>query len=74
MLGEGVLSESQTYNYDELVEQVIADNEKTVAKIKKQLKKSSEKPSKKDGSGPIMFLVGRVMLLTNRQGDPQVIA
>jgi len=43
-----------------------------VEKIKKQISKSKGgKPSKKDGSGPIMFLVGEVGKLTERRGDPQ---
>ena len=69
----GDIHNQEAIDYSFLVSQVIADNKSTVDKIIKQAKKGKDKKSKKGGGGPIMHLVGEVMKLTNKQGDPQQI-
>ena len=58
---------SQSYDLSSLVDQAIEYNKSSVEKILKKKNKKSKK------GGPAMFLVGEVMKLTNRQGDPQEI-
>lgn len=61
---------NQEIDFDQLINQVIENNKKTIDKIIKKQNKSSKKGGK---GGPIMFLVGEVLKLSNKQGDPKKI-
>jgi len=67
----GDISSADSLDYESLVESVLSSNQKAIDKINK--KRKSGKGKKGDGSGPIMFLVGQVMQLTKKQGDPKLI-
>ena len=66
ILKEEGINLSQEIDYETLITSVIQSNQATIAKMK-----DSKKKSKK--GGPIMFLVGEVMKMTNKQGNPKAI-
>ena len=74
----GDIFNQASIDYDALVQQVLDANMATVSKIKQRsADEDSGKKKKKKGKGGAqgltMFLVGEVMRLTNKQGDPKTI-
>mmetsp|Transcript_1305 Transcript_1305/g.1634 ORF Transcript_1305/g.1634 Transcript_1305/m.1634 type:complete len:109 (-) Transcript_1305:17-343(-) len=73
VLGEEVLN-AAPLDYEALLDEVFAANQKTIKKFLKAANKPEKKGKKKGkGQGQVMFFVGQVMRLTNKQGNPQEI-